>query len=573
MTSFCDSSDIKLAAWNNLLRKSSDVFYVKDDQLRYIDASQSFAVLQGFDKVSDLIGKTDEDFIASPTLLELYIVSDRAILSTGKTLRTKPQPVKAPDGTTRYYTSEVSPLKDGDGQTIGIFGTMLDVTSEYLTKRERDELARVAEQDPMTGLLNHDAGFTHMREFLKGEGVPGMHALFMMDIDDFKCVNDTMGHQQGDKVIRNFADTLQHSFRQDDIVCRVGGDEFMALMKNVKTRDAIVRKARELLQVLQRTYRTDGGVLELTSSIGIAVYNGDGTPLHDLYHEADTQLYEAKEAGKNRFSIGGLQPKDETAMLPASTGDTAVHVHSLIENIDGFIALCEIENGKLRFTYTSPTVFRSTRRSADEIGTHGEHLTRFVVDEDRPALERALLETGLNGTPLDHVYRIMIPLEACPRWRHARGSRLPSEDDGVDRVLVIVQDSTASGMATMEMRVAYAIADMALESTRATIWRYDCRTRTATQQGSTKGGSARIYENLPESIVDEGRLAEESVDAFNDLLEKTDAGVEDAEGVICFRSPDGMLARCLVRIRNIFEDDGEPVCAIISVTEMGMNGK
>jgi diguanylate cyclase (GGDEF)-like protein len=204
----------------------------------------------------------------------------------------------------RYEHVRYTNLFDEKGAPYLAIGMGEDVTSEYIDKRRMDELSAAVKSDSMTGLLNHGATFDYIKRYLRTEGVPGTHALFMIDIDDFKNVNDTFGHQIGDETIQKIALAIKNTFRASDIIGRVGGDEFMVLMKNVPDMGYVKKKARELIEAL-RIPCDDGSATGVSASVGIAVCRGMDCVFEQIYAEADGALYRAKNAGKNRYAIDG----------------------------------------------------------------------------------------------------------------------------------------------------------------------------------------------------------------------------------------------------------------------------
>ena len=129
-----------------------------------------------------------------------------------------------------------------------------------------------------------------------------MHALFALDLDCFKVLNDTMGHQAGDAFLAAFAKALKGCFRDSDVVGRVGGDEFFVLMKNVPDDRIVAEKAETVMRIsrlLCETYLVEG----LSVSIGISRFPGDGADITSLYAKADEALYRAKRSGKNRTCV------------------------------------------------------------------------------------------------------------------------------------------------------------------------------------------------------------------------------------------------------------------------------
>ena len=180
-----------------------------------------------------------------------------------------------------------------------------DVTE---AKRQLDEVSELAERDMLTGLINRGALFKRGEKlFQEIVSAGGGLSVFMMDLDYFKELNDTYGHQVGDEVLRIIAQNLSNRFRSTDLFARYGGEEFCAFLPQMDERSAI-RLAEELCV---NTERIDWGSklpnLRVTISIGVAVFNATHAAYHDtlgaLIGAADTALYAAKNAGRNTFRL------------------------------------------------------------------------------------------------------------------------------------------------------------------------------------------------------------------------------------------------------------------------------
>ena len=135
---------------------------------------------------------------------------------------------------------------------------------------------------------------------IKDEGL-----LFMLDLDDFKNINDTLGHPKGDSVLVDTAEIIQRVFRKKDYACRLGGDEFMVYAPGIDLETA-TSKAEQLLKLLDRGYvAPDGAEIRVGASIGISCFPKDGGDFEKLYSCADSALYEAKKAGKGKYVFYG----------------------------------------------------------------------------------------------------------------------------------------------------------------------------------------------------------------------------------------------------------------------------
>ena len=154
----------------------------------------------------------------------------------------------------------------------------------------------------MTGLSNRKRIEEQIAQALEDDKENGAAFLFI-DVDNFKAVNDTLGHMFGDEVLRHVASEIRRKVRTSDIVGRVGGDGFIVFLRNIRSLDTISKKAGEICAAFKSKYSEaipHGGI---SCSVGIALYPGDGACYEDLMYKADQALYAAKEKGKNCFAF------------------------------------------------------------------------------------------------------------------------------------------------------------------------------------------------------------------------------------------------------------------------------
>lgn len=206
---------------------------------------------------------------------------------------------------------------------------------DTLSEAERDLLLN-ASTDDVTGVLNRSATMSRIEEYLLGEGRNGTHALIMIDMDNLKQVNDTLGHQSGDSALRCLAQNLLAFFRKSDIVGRIGGDEFFAFVKNINV-DTIGQKVSELINGLQYVFGSGDKSVSSSASAGVAIYYGNARvvkSLRMLYSEADAAMYRAKSSGKNTFALAA-----ESDPLLAKEYDEvkdeiiSLNLHKLLDNL------------------------------------------------------------------------------------------------------------------------------------------------------------------------------------------------------------------------------------------------
>lgn len=220
----------------------------------------------------------------------------RNIFESGRTHLAFKYERRLSDGRKHWVHNEVRFMTDVDS---GHACAMLLAKNIDKEKIEEQKLVMAAKMDKMTMVLNRDTTMEYIRQIFERDSA-NKHALFMIDIDNFKALNDTFGHQVGDEFLIEFAAELRKSFRDTDIIGRVGGDEFFALMRNVPDKVTIENKAADLLRTVQ-SICSDYEKISLSGSIGIAVYPECGKSIEALYLRADTALYQAKREGKNRY--------------------------------------------------------------------------------------------------------------------------------------------------------------------------------------------------------------------------------------------------------------------------------
>ncbi|MCE3263184.1 MAG: diguanylate cyclase [Pseudoduganella sp.] len=167
--------------------------------------------------------------------------------------------------------------------------------------KQQQELAL---HDPLTGLPNRrlleDRIATAMQHAARQQR---RTAVMYLDLDGFKAINDTHGHAYGDEILKQVAQRLVNSSRKEDTVARIGGDEFVIVMGDVGSLADAQEPATKLVEVVAQPYTVNGLTLQLSTSLGIALYPDDAVTVENLMHVADAALYEAKRTGKNRYCV------------------------------------------------------------------------------------------------------------------------------------------------------------------------------------------------------------------------------------------------------------------------------
>lgn len=176
------------------------------------------------------------------------------------------------------------------------------------SQKKQESLREIAERDQMTGLYRKVTMEKIVSEVLKSEPNK-LNAMLILDIDNFKYINDTEGHLLGDHAIRRVARILKENFRKADIIGRIGGDEFMVLLKDIPDKDVARRKAQDIVRVLKVRESTKMKS-KTTVSVGLAFNDKNETDIKELFHKADCALYDAKRNGKACYCEYGVECKE-----------------------------------------------------------------------------------------------------------------------------------------------------------------------------------------------------------------------------------------------------------------------
>ena len=246
-------------------------------------------------------------------------------------------------GEHRWFALFCTLLRDEQGRPVRTIGILRDIDRQ---KKEQLSLLDKSRLDAMTGLLNKSTTEERIRAALETVGPNNVGVLLMIDVDFFKRVNDTLGHLAGDEVLLQIVRQLRKTFREDDIIGRVGGDEFHIFLQDVKDTAFVSEKANRLCQAIQHLFEQEKNEPIVTISIGIAVTGKDKT-YHELFRQADIALYHAKANGKNRFVFYGQDlnrsPKPFSEVSALTVG--SVRDGILVDILDVLFSTADVSEG------------------------------------------------------------------------------------------------------------------------------------------------------------------------------------------------------------------------------------
>ena len=203
------------------------------------------------------------------------------------------------DGTLFDLSTTLAPLRDASGEISGYLAIAADITARKTAERQVEFLAY---RDVLTGLPNRLLlQDRYSQAAAHAERMQRRLALLFLDLDNFKTINDSLGHVVGDALLQEIAVRLRECVRETDTISRQGGDEFLIVLSDLSGAEAIVPVLQKIRERLQAPFLIDGHELATSASIGVALYPDDGRDFETLHQKADTAMYRAKDAGRNHY--------------------------------------------------------------------------------------------------------------------------------------------------------------------------------------------------------------------------------------------------------------------------------
>ncbi|WP_075292873.1 GGDEF domain-containing protein [Pararhizobium arenae] len=290
-----------------LINQVPDQLFVKDLKSRFLIANEAVVADKKFIATGEpvtveaLIGKTDFDLFSAEIAQE-FRRTEITIMQQGQAMRSMIEQNVYSDGRLKWVSMTKAPLRDENGTVIGLVGVAHDVT---FRKEAEDRVLFLAHYDPLTGLPNRASIFEKLtRAIDEASQNETRSAVVFLDLDNFKSINDTYGHQGGDEVLKATAARLVNCLGPEDSVGRFGGDEFVILLRHPpEDRSALLLLIDGMREHLSGPIQIGGQTLRVTISLGVSRLPDDGATLDEILAKADAAMYRSKSSGRDRTTL------------------------------------------------------------------------------------------------------------------------------------------------------------------------------------------------------------------------------------------------------------------------------
>jgi len=296
----------------NLLQNIVDTVPVrifwKEISGKYLGANKLFLEDAKLDSLNQLVGKNDYEMTWGETDGDAYRADDLAVMTSRVPKLHFEETQTNQDGETIVLSTSKVPLENVDGEVIGVLGSYEDITErrniEQTLIEQQNILHHQAYHDALTNLPNRLLLQDRLNHaILQAKRHHNQFALLFIDLDNFKQINDSMGHGVGDLVLKEIAHRLQNSIRESDTLARLGGDEFTIVMEDIKHERDISLLAQKIIDVTKEPLFINDNIFYLSSSVGISEYPRDAQTSESLLKYADTAMYRAKDSGRDNFQF------------------------------------------------------------------------------------------------------------------------------------------------------------------------------------------------------------------------------------------------------------------------------
>ena len=286
----------QIRLFEKVFANANEGIMISDANNRIVATNPAFTEITGY-TMEEVIGKNPNILSSGQMDADFYDRMWSSIQATGKWQGEVVDRRK--DGNIYAEWLSISALLDDSGRLTHYVALIADISER---KAAEERMVYLAQHDVLTGLPNRMLFQDRLQQAIAfAERQRTSVALLFMDLDRFKDVNDTLGHHVGDLLLQEVTRRIRHCVRGSDTVSRQGGDEYVIMLPNLDDLGDIMQVVNKLIESIANPYELEGHIVHVTTSVGVSVYPQDGADIETLIRNADTAMYQAKDAGRNGY--------------------------------------------------------------------------------------------------------------------------------------------------------------------------------------------------------------------------------------------------------------------------------
>ena len=419
-----------------------------------------------------------------------------------------------------------------------------------------NRLRRSVSVDMVSGLLNRDATERFIKERLENMAQGETCALFIVDLDNFKQVNDILGHPAGDEAIRQAAEMLSSLFRANDIVGRLGGDEFAIFLQGDVTEALVLEKAASICEKVQLALG-DEKTVNVTVSVGVHLA-AKGQKFEGLYRSADLALYKAKKAGKHQFYLKSQDTVQSGKFRPVNV----ITLSALLENMESGVALLEMGDVP-RVLYVSPSFCRIIGTDVENLALP-KPLSELIHPDDLEAVLSVFQKGLLQGQVVESTHRVRANGGKDWLWWQVRAAKI--EYNSASPVMLVTATDVSKLKETQQgQEERIRRLQTAFDLTARLIWEVDLERKTFRSDVKVTDGELSDGEALhfPDDLIKSGLIHPDSVTRFRLFAQELLNGSARGFGNFAIRRKEsGCYGWFSVSYQMLFDDVGRAIRAV-----------
>jgi diguanylate cyclase (GGDEF)-like protein/PAS domain S-box-containing protein len=394
-----------------IINNSPAMIYIKDTDGRYQLINHEFERVLKI-RNEEIVGKNDHELFPKESA-DVFVRHDHDVMNRDQ--HKQYEEILEIDGRELTYLTLKFPLKDANGNNYAVCGISTDIS---IRKKAEAELEHLATYDTLTELPNRSLFMELLtRTLAASERDNTRHAVLFIDLDNFKNVNDSLGHPVGDLLLKEVAKRLKACTRGEDTVARMGGDEFVLLLQRIKHPSDAAEVSSKIIQILEPDFDIEGRPVFITPSIGIVISPENGRDAQKLLRNADTAMYHAKNKGRNTYQFFTEEMNqrvlhrmeiEKELRIALDAGEIIPFYQPKIDSHTGAIvgveALSRWQHKKSG--YIGPDEFIPVAEDANLIINLDRHILKTAVEQFSPLINDGLFKGSVSiNLTAHHFYR------------------------------------------------------------------------------------------------------------------------------------------------------------------------